>query len=73
VHALNAGVDSQTAGGRELMRGVAAQDHTALRESFGHGHVHPPQSGAFDVHIEVWYADRRAHPLPQAVRFPQFV
>ena len=43
VHALEPGVHAKASGRRELVRGIAAQQHAALHEALGDGGVELPQ------------------------------
>ena len=67
VHALEAGVDAEAAGRRELVRGVAAEQHAALHEPLDDGRVELPEPEREDLGLEVVDADRGADPLARAL------
>ena len=62
MHPLQAGVDTESAGGRELVGGVAAQHDATLHEPLGDCDVHPPATDAENVDAELVDPDRGADP-----------
>jgi hypothetical protein len=66
VHSLKAGVDPEPPGRRELVCGVAAQEHAALDESLDDGGIQLPEPERQDLRVEVVVADGGADPVPGA-------
>ena len=67
VHALEAGVHAEAAGRRELVRGVAAQQHAALHEPLGDGGVQLPEPEREHLGLEPVDPDGGADPRPRSL------